>query len=147
MQNYSYLPAQDESKIEAIDLFSLMRSMRQVFAWAVLAKDLKSCNEQRGFTNHDGDAFRRAFLIGNSYRSILERNVRRLQKPSNYMQVQLTEGVTAERSRSFHVDMEVDTPTNWISGVTFRPAWQEGNLFFFNPFLHGPLSVPPSSLG
>ena len=32
MQSSSYLIMQDESKIEAIDLFSLMRRMRQVFA-------------------------------------------------------------------------------------------------------------------
>ena len=47
------------------------------------------------------------------------------------MQNELTEGFTAERSRSLHEDIERITPTNLISGVTFRSAWQDGILCFF----------------
>ena len=98
-------------------------------------------------TNNDGDAFRHASLTANSYRSILERIVHRMQIPSNYMQRSLIEGFTAERSRSLCVNTAFGTPTILIFGVTFRSAQQDGFLCFFLSLPCGLSAVPPASVG
>ena len=107
---------------------------------------LKSRNEQRGPSKNDGDAFRHAYLTGNSYRSMLEKNVHELQKPSNYTQVQLSEGFTAERSRSLHVNMEVDTPTNRFPARPSGPHGKRVPFCFLDSLSCGFSAVPPASL-